>query len=44
MSTELQVKVLSDERYVVAGTDFERHIYDLDAQIDMISSHADKLD
>lgn len=44
MSTELQVKVLSDEKYIAARTDFESHIYDLDAQIDMLSNHADKLD
>ncbi|MBQ7918736.1 MAG: hypothetical protein IJ324_02175 [Lachnospiraceae bacterium] len=44
LSTELQIKLLSDEKYIAAGTDFERHIYDLDAQIDMLSSHADKLD
>lgn len=44
MNTELQVKVLTDEKYISAGTDLERHIFDLDSQIDMLSSHADKWD
>jgi len=44
MSTELQVSILSDETYMMAGKDIEQQIYDLDTQIEMLSSHADKLD
>ena len=44
MSTELQVKVLTDEKYISAGTDLERYIFDLDSQIDILSGHADKWD
>lgn len=44
MSIELQVSILSDETYMMAGKDIEQQIYDLDSQIEMLSSHADKLD
>ena len=44
MSTELQVNVLSNEKYMTVDTNFERHIFDLNTQIEMLSSHADKLD
>ena len=44
MSTELQVNVLSNEKYMSVDTNFERHIFDLNTQIEMLSSHADKLD
>ena len=44
MTSELQVSFISDDNYKKAETDFERQIFDLDAQIDMNSSHADNLD
>lgn len=40
---ELKVEVVSDIE-IVADTDLSKVIYDLDAEIDMLSSHADKLD
>lgn len=43
MSDKLEVKVISDVE-IVAGTDFEKVIHDLDTEIDLLSSHADKLD
>jgi len=44
MNTNLQIEVLSNKKYITASTDFERHIYDLETQISMLSSQADKLD
>lgn len=43
MNDKLEVKVISDIE-IVAGTDFEKIIYDLDSEIYLMSSHADKLD
>jgi len=39
----LEVEVISDIE-IVADTDLSKAIYDLDTEIDMLSSHADKLD
>ncbi len=44
MTEELQVEVFLNKKYISAGTDIEKHIYDLDSEIDTLSSHADKCD
>ena len=43
LHNELEVEVISDIE-IVADTDLSKAIYDLDTEIDMLSSHADKLD
>ncbi len=43
LNNELEVKVISNIE-IVADTDLSKAIYDLDTEIDMLSSHADKLD
>lgn len=40
----LQVEIVSDEALKQRDYDFERLIYDVDTQLDLLSSHADKLD
>ena len=40
----LQVEIVSDEALKQCDYDFDRLIYDVDTQMDLISSHADKLD
>ena len=43
MKNKLEVNVISDVE-IVASTDIEKIIFDLDSEIELMSSHADKLD
>lgn len=43
MKNEIQVNVITESE-LVANPDYERTLYELDQEIDMLSSHADKLD